>query len=100
MCFFNIICFISQCLYLLGFLHLNHDLKSEESKQTKVSNRAWPLKILGINKEELHTPTSIPKKPKGDGGDMKKKIKGDKVLTIMRHGERLILCFENSQNAN
>jgi len=79
-CFVNIICFISKCLYLLGFLHLNHDFKSEESKQTKVSNRTSPLRNLGTNKEELHTSTSIPKKLEGDGGDMNKKIEGDKVL--------------------
>jgi hypothetical protein len=79
-CFFSIIYFISKCLYLLGFLHLNHDLKNEESKQTKVLNRTSPLRNLGTNKEELHTPTSIAKKPEGDGGDMKKKIEGDKVL--------------------
>jgi hypothetical protein len=39
-----------------------------------------PLRNLGTNIEELHTPTSIPKKLEGDGGDRMKKIEGDKVL--------------------
>jgi len=43
-------------------------------------NRASPLRNLGINLKELHTPTLTPKKPKGDGGDKKKKLKFDRVL--------------------
>jgi hypothetical protein len=47
-------------------------LKSEESKQTNILNRISPLRNLGTNPKELHAPTLTPKKPKGDGGDMKK----------------------------
>jgi hypothetical protein len=35
---------------------------------------------LGTNTKELHTPTSTPKKMKGDGGDRKKKLELDRVL--------------------
>jgi hypothetical protein len=55
-------------------------MKSEESKQTKVSNKASPLRNLGTNTEELHTPTSTPRKPKGNSGDRKKKLELDRVL--------------------
>jgi hypothetical protein len=61
------------------FFNSDHDLKSEELKPTGVSNRASPSGNLGTNLE-LHTPKSIPKKPKGDGGDMKKKLELDKVI--------------------
>jgi hypothetical protein len=43
-------------------------------------NKTLPLGNLGINPKELHTPKSTPKKPEGDGGDMKKKLELDKVL--------------------
>jgi hypothetical protein len=46
-------------------------LKNEKSKQTNVLNKALPFKNLGTNTKELHTPTSIPKKPKEDDGDKK-----------------------------
>jgi hypothetical protein len=55
-------------------------LKSEELKQMDILDRASPLKNMGTNPEELHTPTSTPKKTKGDGGDKKKKLELDKVL--------------------
>jgi hypothetical protein len=45
-----------------------------------VLNRALPLKIIGTNPKELHTPTSTPKKLKRDGGDMKKKLEFNNVL--------------------
>ncbi len=45
-----------------------------------ILDRASPLKNMGTNPEELHTPTSTPKKTKGDGGDKKKKLELDKVL--------------------
>jgi hypothetical protein len=35
---------------------------------------------LGTNPKELHTPTLTPKKLKGDGGDMKKKLELDMVF--------------------
>jgi hypothetical protein len=33
-----------------------------------------------MNTEELHTPTSTAKKPKGDGGDRKIKLELDRVF--------------------
>ncbi len=45
-----------------------------------VLDRTSPSRNLGTNPKELHTPKSTPKKPKGDGGDMKKKLKLDRVL--------------------
>jgi hypothetical protein len=45
-----------------------------------VLDRASPSRNLRTNPKELHTPESTPKKPKGDGGDMKKKLKLDRVL--------------------
>jgi len=45
-----------------------------------ISDRASPLRNLGTNPKELHTPKSTPRKPEGDGGDMKKKLELDKVL--------------------
>ncbi len=35
---------------------------------------------MGTNLKELHTPKSTPKKPEGDGGDMKKKLEFNMVL--------------------
>jgi len=35
---------------------------------------------LGSNQKELHTPTSILKNPKEDGGDMKKKLELERVF--------------------
>ncbi len=35
---------------------------------------------LDTNPKELHAPKPTPKKPKGDSGDKKKKLKIDKVL--------------------
>jgi hypothetical protein len=55
-------------------------LKSEELKQMDVSNKALPSRNLGTNPKELHTPTSTPRKTKGDGGDKKKKLEFDNVL--------------------
>jgi hypothetical protein len=45
-----------------------------------VLDRASPSGNLGTNLEELHTLKSISKKPKGDGGNRKKKFEFDKVL--------------------
>ncbi len=45
-----------------------------------VSNKALPSRNLGTNPKELHTPTSTPRKTKGDGGDKKKKLEFDNVL--------------------
>jgi hypothetical protein len=45
-----------------------------------VLDRALPSGNLGINLKELHTPKSISKKPKGDGGNRKKKFEFDRVL--------------------
>jgi hypothetical protein len=43
-------------------------------------DKASPSRNRGTNLKELHTPTSIPKKPKGDDGDRKKKLELDKVF--------------------
>jgi hypothetical protein len=45
-----------------------------------VSDRALPSRNLGTNPKELHTPKSIPKKPRGNGGYRKKKLELDIVL--------------------
>jgi hypothetical protein len=45
-----------------------------------ILNRTSPSGNLGTNPHELHTPTSSPKKPKGDDGDRKNKLKHDKVF--------------------
>lgn len=55
------------------------------SKEWKVKtyrglDRALLSGNVGTNIEGLHTPTSIPKKPKGDDGNRKKKLELDKVL--------------------
>jgi hypothetical protein len=66
------ICYgICYCDYthLIKFLHSNQNLNSEESKHTEVSDVALPSTNLGTNKLlELRTPTSTPKKLKGDNG--------------------------------
>jgi hypothetical protein len=49
-------------------------------KQTDLSNIGSPSRNLGTNLKELHTPTSTPKKPKGNSGAMKKKLELDKVF--------------------
>jgi hypothetical protein len=67
--------FIFECVYLPRFLNSYHDLKNEKLKPMDVLDRALPLGNLDINPKELHTPKSTPKNPKGDGGDMKKKLK-------------------------
>jgi hypothetical protein len=43
-------------------------------------DRALPSRNLGTNIEKLHTPTSTPKKPKGNSEDRKKKLELDKVF--------------------
>jgi hypothetical protein len=45
-----------------------------------VLDKTSPSRNLDTNREELHTPKSIPKKPKRNGGDRKKKLEIDKVL--------------------
>jgi len=45
-----------------------------------VLDRALPSGNLGTNLKELHTPKSISKKPKGNGGNRKKKFEFDRVL--------------------
>ncbi len=77
MCFCGI---IFECIYLLESLHSDHDLNSEKSKQKNISNRALPPRNLGTNPKELHTPTSTPKKPVGNSGDRKMKLKIDRVF--------------------
>jgi len=42
--------------------------------------RHSPSKNLGTNPKKLHTPKSNPKKPRGDGGDKKKKLELDRVF--------------------
>jgi hypothetical protein len=55
-------------------------LKNGELKPIDVLDRASPLGNVGTNLEELHTPKSTPKNPKGDDGDIKKKLEFNKVL--------------------
>jgi hypothetical protein len=59
-------------------------LKSQSGKWTIKTNgcsdKASPLGNRGTNPKELHTLILIPKKPKGDGGDRKKKLELDKVF--------------------
>jgi hypothetical protein len=43
-------------------------------------NRASSSKNLGTNLKELHNSTSTPKKPEGDNGNKKKKLKLNRVL--------------------
>ncbi len=70
MCFYGIICFISQCIYLPRSLNSYYDLNIEESKPMDVLDKTLPSRNLGTNPKELHTPKSTPKKTKRDGGDM------------------------------
>jgi len=79
-CFYGIVCLISQCIYLLEFLNSVHDLKNEKLKPTDVSNKASPTRNLGTNLKELHTPKSTTKKLEGDNGDRKKKLQFDRVF--------------------
>ncbi len=72
MCFWVIICFISKCIYLLGFLHLDHNMKNEKSKHIEALDDFLLSRNLGTNIEELHTPTLITKNPKKNSGDRKK----------------------------
>jgi hypothetical protein len=62
----------------------------------EVLDKALPSKNLGTNIEKLHTPTSTPKKLKGNSGDKKKKLELDKVLYENKPSEKLILCFKKS----
>jgi hypothetical protein len=55
-------------------------LNNEKSKDTRALDVALPLANLRTHRKDLHTLTSIPKKPKGDSGDMKQKLKLDKVF--------------------
>jgi hypothetical protein len=57
-------------------------------------DRALPLGNLGTNPKELHTPKSTPKKPKGDSGDMKKKLKVDKVLYENKAWQEANIVFQ------
>jgi hypothetical protein len=43
-------------------------------------DRCSSSKNLGTNLKELHTPTSTPKKLKGDNGDKKNKLELDMVF--------------------
>jgi hypothetical protein len=55
---------------------------------------------LGTNPKELHTPTSIPKKPKGDNRDMKKKLKLDKVLCENEAWQDIDIVFQELSKQN
>jgi hypothetical protein len=69
-------------------------MKNEKSKQTNILNRISPLGNLGTNPEELHTPTSTPKKPKKDGGDMKEKLELDKMLCENKAWQEVDIVFQ------
>jgi hypothetical protein len=49
-------------------------------KPTDILDKNLPLGNLGTSPKELHTPKSIPKNPKEDGGDRKNKLELDRVL--------------------
>ncbi len=67
-CFEGIIYLTSQCIYLPNFLHSNHNLNNEKSKNTRALDVALPLANLGTHRKDLCTLTSTPKKPKGEWG--------------------------------
>jgi hypothetical protein len=84
-------------------------LKSEDSKSTNVLDRTLPSRNLSTNLENVHTPKSTSKKPKGDNGDRKKKFALDRVLCeneawqeadiISRTLEmKTNVCWENCKN--
>jgi hypothetical protein len=58
-----------------------------------VSNRTLPSRNLGTNPKELHTLKSTPKKLEGDNGDMKKKLKLDKVLYENEARQKVDIMF-------
>jgi hypothetical protein len=91
-CFCGIICLIFECIYLLRFINLDHDLKSGELKQIDVSNKTSPSGNMGTNLEELHTPKSTPKKL-GDGGDKKKKLDLDNVFCENEASQEVDIMF-------
>ncbi len=80
MCFVGIIYLTSQCIYLPKFLHSNHNLNNEKSKDTRALDVTLPSTNLGTHRKDLRTLTSTPKKPKRNNGDMKQKLKLDKVF--------------------
>jgi hypothetical protein len=53
-------------------------------------DKASPLGNWGTNPKALYTPTSIPKKPKGDDGDRKKRKNLIRCFMKTRPGKRLI----------
>jgi hypothetical protein len=59
-----------------------------------VSDKTSPSRNLGTNPKELHTPKSAPKKPKGDGGDRKKKLELDKVLCDNEAWRKVDIVFQ------
>ncbi len=71
-----------------------------------VLDKTSPSRNLDTNPKELHTPTSTPKKPKGDGGDKKKKLEFDRgfynneawqeVDIVFRKllKQKLVFCWE------
>ncbi len=93
---------------MLGSLHSDYDLKNEELKQMDVLDRASPSGNLGTKK--LHTPTSPPKKPKGDGGDKKNKLEFDRgfykneawwkvdIVFWELSKQKLVFYWENHKN--
>ncbi len=93
-CFYGIIRIISECIYLLGSLNSNHNLKTEESKPMNILDRASPSGNLGTNPKELHTPKSTLKKLEGDDGDMKKKLKLDRVLCKNKVWQEANIMFQ------
>jgi hypothetical protein len=92
-CFCGIICFILECIYLPRSLHLDHDLKNEKSKHIEDLDRALLSRNVGTNIEELHTPTSTPKKSKGNDGNRKKKLELHKVLYKNKAWRKIDIVF-------
>jgi hypothetical protein len=55
-------------------------LNNEKSKDTRALDVTLPSTNLGTHRKDLRTLTSTPKKPKRNNGDMKQKLKLDKVF--------------------
>jgi hypothetical protein len=63
-------------------------------KQINISNKGLPSRNVGINPEELHTPTSTPQNPKGDDGDKKNKLEFDKVFSKNEAWQKADIMFQ------
>jgi hypothetical protein len=59
-----------------------------------ILDRASPSGNLGTNPKELHTPKSTLKKLEGDDGDMKKKLKLDRVLCKNKVWQEANIMFQ------